>query len=500
MADSTPSVRDPGPPLGSTADPVGYVPVSWLAVAAFATFSVFLAVLVALAYTAWRSHSPLIAPQLLFLPAVAVVLAFAARRVVRNSEGTRTAELFNIDLVNGAWWGSVIVGLVYLTYLFAIDYSIKREAEGEVTRWVGLVEKDDLARAFHRTRDPAERASIAADNGAALEARYRQDWIAFTQTDLVRIAARNPGACNYVPGGLRDWSLKPGGIECVATGVLRCPEGEFPLQFPLKAMDLSGPDGGGRQWQFLPNKNGFLREEPRLTPYGWLVLDIDRQGREFANEFFGVAQNKGVRPFAAVEAAGLVDDPAFRILREDAGAARLAAVGAAAGLGWNVPDELYAATAARLFRLPGGKAPSTDQSRTFLGVWNATGPVPPGNRLRESPDVNSLVHFTDTAVEVRIPTELPLASAKSDMAARGRLVFVCTDPALLAEVKQLRAEANPAAGSLAPPVGPARPKFAWRLDRIESDLRPVSARDALPGGGGPPGGGPPPPPGGGMPF
>jgi hypothetical protein len=452
---------------------------------------VFLAVLTAMGIAAWRSKAPLIAPQLLFLPAVAVVLAFAARRVVRNSEGTRTAELFGVDLVNGAWWGSVVVGLVYLTYLFAIDFSIQREAEGEVGRWVGLVLKDDLARAFHRTRDPAERASIAADNATALEARYRNDWVAFGQTDLVRIAARNPGA-TFVPGGLREWSIKAGGVDCVAAGTLRCPEGEFPLQFPLKAVDLAGPEGGGRQWQFLPVKNGYLRDEPRLTPYGWMVMDVERQGREYAARFLGLAQDRSARVYAAAEFAGMIGDPAVRLLATDAGAGRLAAVGVPAGLGWNVPDEIFAATAGKLFRLPGGKAPSPEQSRGFLNIWTKEGPLPPGSRLRETPDVNALIAFTDTVVEVRIPLELPLPSAKTDVAARGRLVVVSTDPGLLAEAKRLRAEANPEAGSLTPPVDAARPRYPWRLDRIESDLRPVSAREALPGGGGPPGpGGPP---------
>ncbi|MBN9523377.1 hypothetical protein J0H58_33500 [bacterium] len=485
MADSTPSVRDPGPPLGSTADPVGYVPVSWMAVASFAVTAVFVLVLGALAFTAWRSKSPLIAPQLLFLPVVAVVLAFAARRLVRNSEGTRTAELFGFDLVNGAWWGAVVVGLVYLTYMAAVEFSIRREAEAEVGRWVGLITKDDLTRAFHRTRDPAERASIAPDNGAALEARYRNDWIAFSQCDLARIAVRNPGACEYTPGSLRDWAIKPGGVECVATGTLRCPEGVFPVQFSLRAVDATGPEGGaGRQWQFLPGQNGFLREEPKLTPYGWLVLDLQRQGREQAERFLSEFQNRGTRPYVAYAAAGMAGDPALRLLSRDAGAARVAAVGVTAGLGWQIPEPMVAATAAKLFRMPGNKQPTPEQGRIFLSVWTTTGIVPAGSRLRQSPDTFDVTTLSETAVEVRVPVELPLVSAKGDMAARGRVVMVCSDAGLLDELKRLRAEAKPDAGSIAPP-GTSRPRYPWRLDRIESDLKPVSSREnepPMPGG------------------
>lgn len=490
MADTSPTVRDPGPPLGSTADPVGYVPVSWMAVAAFVVTDVFIIVLAVLAITSWKSKSPLIAPQLLFLPVVAVVLAFAARRIVRNSEGTRTGELFGFDLINSAWWGAVVVGLVYLTYLFAIEFSVRREAEGEVGRWVGQVLDEDLTRAFYRTRDPSERASIAPDNAAALEARYKIDWVAFSQCDIVRTALRNPKQCQYVPGGLKDWSIRAGGVECVATGTVVCPEGRFPMQFPLKAVDAApGSEGGvGRQWQVVPTTTGYLRDEPRLTPYGWLLRDVQYQGKDVVHQFMAESRERTMRPYATYAYAGMTGDPELRLLTPDGGAARLAAVGTTAGLGWVMPDHVFSVTATRLFRLPGNKQPGADQARQFFNVWNAGGLVPPGNRLRSSPDVHELVTITDTAVEVRVPVELPMESKKADIAARGRVVVVCTDPTLLADLKRLRESADPEAGTLAPPEGSTRrPQLPWRLVRVESDMRPVQSRDTdgQPGAGGP---------------
>lgn len=485
MADAAPQVRDPGPPLGSTADPVGYVPVSWTAVAAFTVMKLFVLVLAVLAYTSWKSKSPLITPELLFLPAVAVVLAFAARRMVQNSEGTRTGELFGVDLIASAWWVSVVVGLVYLTYMAAVDFSIKREATNEITKWVGWIGDGEATRAFHRTRDPGERAQIAPDDADGLEKRYKNEWIAFHLADIVRVAGRNPKACEFVPGGLKDWAIKGGGVECTATGVFRSPEGEFPVQFPMKAVDsLPGKEAAaGRQWQVVLGPTGFLRDEPKLTPYGWYLLDLQRQGREAAGLFLVTASDRGARPFATVRAADLAADPAYRLYTEDGGAARLGAVGAAAGLGWNVPEEVYANTARRLHKLPGNKAPSAEQSKGFLLVWSTVGLFPAGARLKQSPDVYDLIHITDTAIEVTVPVELPLPSPKAELAARGRVVVVCTDPAAVAGAKKLRAEANPAAGSIAPPAV-ARTRFAWRIDRIETDLRPVAVREEGPPGGG----------------
>lgn len=492
MADPTPPVRDPGPPLGSTADPVGYVPVAWVAVAAFAVMTTFVLVLLVMAYTAWKSKSPLITPELLFLPVVAVVLAFAARRVVRNSEGTRTGELFGVDLIASAWWGAVVVGLVYLTYMAAVDYSVKREATAEITRWAKWVTDGDLTKAFHRTRDPAERAQMSPDDADGLEKRYRTEWITFHLADVPKIAARNPGACEFIPGGLKDWSIKPGGVECVATGVFRSPEGDFPVQFGMKAVD-SVPGGGeaaaGRQWQVKIEPNGFLAAEPKITPYGWFLFDLQRQAREANGMFLVNAADRNVRPFAAVQAADLTKEPDFRWYTADAGAARLAAVGTPAGLGFTLPESVFTTTARRLLKLPGNKPPTPNVTRDFTATWAGLAPplIPAGGRLKQTPDVHDLVSVTDAAIEVRVPVEIPTPGAKGDAVARGRVVLVCSDPAAVAEAKKLRAEANPAAATATPPSAP-RTLYRWRVDRIETDMRPFAPAGEGPGG---PGGGPP---------
>src|SRR5262245_39841596 len=118
MADATPA-----PALASTADTVPYVPVSWMAVAAITVAGLFVIVLVLLAFSALLANNPRVQPELLALRALGIVLGFAARRVIRNSEGTRTGE----NLANMAWWISLVAGLGYAAYLLAIDYSVRRD-------------------------------------------------------------------------------------------------------------------------------------------------------------------------------------------------------------------------------------------------------------------------------------------------------------------------------------------------------------------------------------
>src|SRR5438552_3382203 len=182
MADDT--TRPPA--LPSTADATPYAPISWMAVAAVGVAAVFVLILVVSGLDAWWNKKPLIMPEVLFLPAVAIVLAFAARRMIRNAEGTRVGE----DLANIAWWMSLVLALVYFAYLMAVGYSIRRDAETEVQRWVDYIRAEDYVRAFDRTL-PAQ-SRVGADE-AKMRSLHREQFFQFQQTDLARVAARNKG-------------------------------------------------------------------------------------------------------------------------------------------------------------------------------------------------------------------------------------------------------------------------------------------------------------------
>ena len=281
MAESTSA-----PALPSTADPIPYVPVSWMAVAAFAVASLFVAILLAFGITAFLAKKPLVQAELLALPAVGVVLCFAARRVIRNSEGTRTGE----NLANTAWWICVIAGLGYAAYLLAIDFAIRRDAKAELERWVENVSIGDeksLNWAFLHTREPNQRASIAPEDTPQIQGRFYDEYVAFKQCDLVRLALRNKGECQFIPGAVKDWAYRTGGIECTYTGLFKCPEGSFPLKVALRGIDSTAAEGLGRQWGILfsPTANFITRDQLTLTPYGWLMATLEESGTNFGTQF-----------------------------------------------------------------------------------------------------------------------------------------------------------------------------------------------------------------------
>ena len=138
--------------------------MSWVATVAAAASVLFLLVLGIFGYFSFVNKRPLIEIGLLAMPAVALALCFAARRIIRNSEGTRTDLLYGVNLVNTAWWLSLVLGLCYGAYLIAIDYAVHREAEGEMERWIKLVKsggEEDIPRAFWLTIDPSKLAGTS---------------------------------------------------------------------------------------------------------------------------------------------------------------------------------------------------------------------------------------------------------------------------------------------------------------------------------------------------
>jgi hypothetical protein len=498
MAESSTPTSLSAPALPPTGDAAPYVPVSWLAVAAMAVAGFLGLLLAIMGFISFRARRPLLEPELLILAVVAVVLSFAARRIIRNSEGTRTGTLFGIDLPNAAWWGGLVLGLGYASYLLAIEFSIRNDAHNEMQTWSDFVMKGDeesLNRAFHRTQDPSQRKLVQPTDGAQLEGRWGKDYIAFRQSDLRRLLMRNPDA-KLELGGLRDWHYRPTGIECTYTATLTCAEGTFPILVPLRGVEgaAAGTDAGGRQWQVYLTPSGFIeKERARLTPYGWFVANLNYSGADAARRFLTISSSREGRCMVYTEFGSppASDLEFFRPLLIPDTQTRSAVTGATAAYAFRPGDEFLNRAAKGFYRLPGGAEPNAERLAAFSRAWNDTGIVKAGERLRESTDLNDLLLVSDTAITYRSPIEVPLVATRGEViAARGGIVFECTDPAVLAEAKRLREEANPAIGTDMP-EGLSLREFSWKVVRIESDMKPIRMEMKTPPGGGPPGAGPP---------
>jgi hypothetical protein len=263
-----------------------------MAVSAALVSGSFLVLLISLAlWDFLKEKKPLLIHELLIFPVIGVVLSFAGRRMIRNSEGTRTGE----QLINAAWWGSVVGGLGFGAYLFAIDFAIRREAASEVDKFVNNLIKEDptdpnhiyLNRAFIATLDPKRRGDLFADDPARLESEFREAYLAFKQCDLVRMIDRNRGHCEYVPTGVKDWLSRPTSVDCLYSGMIKCPEGVFPFQVSMRGEEAtSSSQATRRQWLIMVPPTGvFIQDEIKRTPYGWYLEALELTGAEFGKDF-----------------------------------------------------------------------------------------------------------------------------------------------------------------------------------------------------------------------
>jgi len=489
----------PAPALTSTADTTPYVSVSWVAVGAATAAYLFIGLLFVFGIVAFRERKPLLLPELLILPVIAIVLSFAARKLIQNSEGTRTGILFGIDLVKSSWWVALVGGLGFWAYLFAIDYSIRRDAARQSEQWIGLVTKKDLAqddinRAFLRTLDPGRRASISPENTAQIQAEFGPLFLSFEQTDLVLLARRNPGECTFSEGVVKDWLYQPGMTKCSYAGVVKCPEGSFPIEFELRGseggakVDASKSEQVGRQWAvtFQPGQKFFLQDKVLRTAYGWRIAELERSAEITAQRFVTDA-GRDVSTRAFLYQQQITPTPDVKLLEKAVVASHARLWSFDFPLAFTMSADYTPYIQNQFLRLPGGNEPTPEMKELFLRTWLENGLLLPGRRIKENEktDTSSFLTVTDTAIEVRVPCEVPLYG--SGTAARGRLVLVCTEPDVLAELKSLRAAAKPNEGTASPPDTFGKRAIRWRVVRVESDMKEVKVQPG-PGGPGGPGG------------
>ena len=480
----------------TTGNAEGYAPISWTAVASLAVAVAFLLVMAWRGVEAYGERQSLIDPRLLVFPAAAVLLAFVARRQILGSEGTRTG----LRYANAGWYIAAVGGLTYATYLFAIEFTIRRDAEREfltfANRLTDLKPADPadpgLYAAIYGLIPPGARASVAgAEDAAGMDAGFKDVVLGFRSTDLVRVCSRNPGRVTFETTGLVDWDQKPRLITCTIKAKLSCPEGDFDLVVPMRA---EVEDNRQRRWMVVAGKEGFVRGQ-RLTPYGWLVGGVEKSGQQFTASFMTTLSAPGASNFALM--AYVLPGSDFDAVGRFTAAMNSSMVGRSAvagplGLFPALPPDAEPALAG-LFARPDSKPLTDAERRLFREAWASPQRItPPGVSLKTNADSATQLLLGEGTVSLVQSAEVVLSQeGQAPPTARAKLLLSVPAAAaaeLAAELGRLRDESASAPRTAAPPKSLETPRFApWRVARIVSDLKAVPV--AREGPGGPPGGG-----------
>jgi hypothetical protein len=493
------------PKLTHTADAQPYAPISLFAVAAAVSALIFAIIFILLALSSILKKQPLIMQELLFLPALTLVLAFAAFCHIRNAEGTRTGRLFGVNLVAMSAGIALLVGAGYAAYLGAIEFAVRKDAENVFLEWTSNLKELDAAdpndtgivRTVHRTLEPSAQQRIAATDVAGIRTAFGEQYMQLSQCDMVRICRRNPGKVEFKPLGLVEWVRKQQRVTCSLNADLISPEGVHTIS--LRMIAVIAPNGQ-RLWG-LENKPAYVTRR-RLTPYGKKVEELEIVGGLIAQRFI-----EPMGPQTHTRITNPEDLDAFhRRIYVDfmhnpyppakdpplVGVAMRTAIGSgiasyeplAIGYEQKLFNGIFQPAVNTAGLSPDDKLKrETDAREKFKAVWNGNRFMRPGSMLRSSKDVFPVLSLDDTGARCSVPVEFVLPGSETAAnTARGRVILETTDPATLDELKTLRASADP---RTAVEAGfPEVPKtiIPWRVVRIVSDMNPapVSAQQQQP--------------------
>jgi hypothetical protein len=486
------------PKLTQTTDALPYAPISLFAVAAAVSALIFALIFTLLAISSILKKQPMIMTELLFLPALTLVLAFAAFCHIRNSEGTRTGKLFGINLVSMAAGIALLVGAGYAAYLGAIEFAVRKDAENVFVEWTNNLKELNptdsndvgIARAVHRTLEPSAQARIPASDVAGLRAAYAENYLQFSQCDMVRICRRNPGKVEFKPLGLVEWVRKQQRVMCTLNADVISPEGVHTISLKMIA-DIA--PNGQRLWG-LENKPAYVTSR-RLTPYGKKVEELEIVGGLIAQRFIEplgpqfIARMSNPDDVDALHRRLYIDfmhntyPPAkdYPLLgvpmRTALGGGIATYEPPAIGYEKKLFDSIFQPILPAAGLSPDDKLKlEAEAKQKFIQVWNGNRFARPGSMLRNSKDVFPILTLDDKSVRCSVPLEMVLPGSETPSnTARGRVILESIDPETIAELNSLRGTADPNKSIL---MGyPEAPKtiIPWRVIRIESDMNPAPA-------------------------
>jgi hypothetical protein len=289
---SAPPAAFPGqaPPERDRDRSVTYRPLSLMAVAGFGLAALYALIVLIGAITAFFNHTPLLLGiWTLVVPLVGVVLCWAARANIRNSEDTLSGLAFTV-------WGvalSVLFGLSYLAYWGATYFAVRQQAASFAAQWIDKVKAGQLEQAFMGTLKPSEQTSDSDNLRDLIERRYneiggpsnRGQFTGFTQQEFVRLLQQGGDEAKVTYQDITSWDYDKGGFVVQMIYHVTMPLGVFDLQVTAHGSESRTNEYPGRRWRIVGESTHLVSGSVELMKEGDALRENGGAAIQFATKW-----------------------------------------------------------------------------------------------------------------------------------------------------------------------------------------------------------------------
>ena len=268
MAESIPVLPE------SASDTGTYRPLSGLAMASIVIAGFYALIVLAFASISFVSGTPVFLPPWgLVAPLTAIILAAAARRQIRSSEGARSG----MALANWGWRLGLFFGITHAAIYVGTMLAVGMQAQSELkANFFDKLREGNLEDAYVFTLNPDQRATRdeIRQRFLGMEGGKKGPFAKFREHDIVR--ALSHGADSTTESlGIKSIDPSKDGYNVVQAYRIKCPEGEYVIQFSLRTKDSK--DSRKRRWQVLWKDTDTFVVSKELTPLGekmqyWRVM------------------------------------------------------------------------------------------------------------------------------------------------------------------------------------------------------------------------------------
>jgi hypothetical protein len=270
-----------------------YRPLSLLALVGFTLAALYTLLVVVGGAVSLFNNVPWLMPTWTFLlPAGVVILCWAARTRIRNSEGTLGGLAFTT-------WGfrlAVVVALTYAFYYGFTFFAVSLQAKDCAKQFFAQLREGKLERAFLLAMGVATKETKDDDLRDLLEVRFNTPtgpggasgpFGKFCQSQFVRAILTSEKEVTIDPVGVAEWDYGQGGYRVVLRYQVSTTLANFEMSVETFGRDSKPGEPKGRQWQVMlqSGNTGVLSTSLKLTPQGEDYMRRAMTAQNFANNW-----------------------------------------------------------------------------------------------------------------------------------------------------------------------------------------------------------------------